>query len=860
MSRQPSSPRRPGSPPGTLADQPVQLRRLKFQKVSLAVGFVALTFFGLRNILGPGLVTLGALELGLAGISAALLVAVTLDSRFQLHAGLAFTMALLVVLLFGSADPRADLTIISVNILLPFVVIFLVGRRLGAPLIIIYILASTALLLWSHWDQILALPTLSPLLNLAGGSVLATMLAIYFSSTWESAETALAAARDHLESQVDRRTRELRHSQQRWQGIWENAVVGLSQVTEDGRFLMVNDQLARIFGYESKEAFLEEVENIVGLYADPSQRRGMVARIKAQGKLDSAELAFRRRDGKIIWLLMGSRAINHPDHGLVFEGYFADITSRKEVEAELIRSERELASILDSTPDIIYRLDTSGRITYVNVAVERYGYTPEELVGRDATDLAHPDDRERLREHMAERRTGDRRTKALTVRLLAGPHAAEWPSSPGAAKEYIFLLDAVGLYSGDPHSSDNFLGTQGVARDITDRRRLEMQLAHAQKMEAVGTLASGVAHDFNNLLQAISGYSELLNNEGVDSRTARAHIAQISGAVDRAADLVSRLLTLGRKREIKHQSLDLNRTVRQAVMLLERTIPKMIGIETVLADELSPVWGDAAQVEQILMNLGTNARDAMPGGGRLTLYTADCTVDAEFSTAHPEVAPGPYVCLSVTDTGQGMDGETVQRVFEPFFTTKGQGRGTGLGLAMAYAIVTGMGGCITCHSRPGEGTVFRLYLPAAPQGAGQALSEAPQDLPTAPAGGATILIVDDEPAMLDFGRQLLTPFGYQVLTASSGEEALEVYRHGGDSVDGVILDLIMPGMGGLNALKQLRDLNPGAKVLIASGYAAEGEVERALACGAAGYLGKPFKAGTMLTTLRAMLDGDKAPA
>ena len=395
-----------------------------------------------------------------------------------------------------------------------------------------------------------------------------------------------------------------------------------------------------------------------------------------------------------------------------------------------------------------------------------------------------------------------------------------------------------------------------VFPDITERKqvweekaRLEAHLQQAQKMEAIGTLAGGVAHDFNNLLQAILGYTQILLLDKKPGDRGYESLLEIDKAAERGAELSRQLLTFSRKVESRLRPLDLNHQVKEVAKLLRRTIPRMIAVELSLTEEVWTINADPVQLEQVMLNLALNTRDAMPEGGKLSFTTANVVLDEDYCRPRG-ITPGPYVCLTVMDTGTGMDEQARAHLFEPFFTTKGPGQGTGLGLAMVYGIVQNHGGHITCESELGQGTVFRLYFPAL--GGEISLTEA-QETRTEPLRGGqeTILLVDDEENLRQLGQRMLQRFGYKLLTAASGEEALEVYQKERGRIDLVILDLVMPGMGGWGCLRELKKLDPNLKVILASGLAQELKAQEA---GADGVLAKPYRLRQMLQAVRQALE------
>ena len=386
-----------------------------------------------------------------------------------------------------------------------------------------------------------------------------------------------------------------------------------------------------------------------------------------------------------------------------------------------------------------------------------------------------------------------------------------------------------------------------------ERKKLQDQLLQSQKMEAIGTLAGGIAHDFNNSLQGILGYTQILIYEKSRDDTDLTLLKQIEKAAQRSSELTKQLLTFSRKLESQLRPLDLKQEVRQLEQLLERTIPKMISIETRLDDDLKIIDGDPIQIEQLMMNLSINARDAMEGGGNLIIEASNTTLDENYCKRHLDVHPGEYVRLKIADNGEGMDARIREHIFEPFFTTKKTGQGTGLGLAMVYGIAKNHGGHITCESEPGKGTAFKIYFPALSE-TERHLPERDGELEQAPHGNETILLVDDENYLRDLGRRLLSKFGYTVITAPDGETAVRIYQEQGQDISLVILDLIMPGIGGSQCLDLILNENPSARVIIASGYSVNGAIREELELKSSGFITKPFQLNQLLTIVRKTLD------
>jgi two-component system, cell cycle sensor histidine kinase and response regulator CckA len=391
------------------------------------------------------------------------------------------------------------------------------------------------------------------------------------------------------------------------------------------------------------------------------------------------------------------------------------------------------------------------------------------------------------------------------------------------------------------------------ARDLTSRRELERQLQHAQKMEAIGTLAGGIAHDFRNILQSIMGFTELLLMGKHDGEPETTKLTQILQSAERASQLTYQLLAFSRKIESELKRIYLNQVVERMVELLRSTLPKMIDIQLNLGSDLQMINADPTQVEQIIMNLCINARDAMVDGGKLVLTTTDVTLDEHYCRKHLGTVPGRYARLAVADTGCGMDALTLEHIFEPFYTTKDIGRGTGLGLSIVYGIVKNHGGYIGCQSTPGEGTTFEVFFPVAPVSHDQQQAEKLE--PEVIKGGdERILLVDDEELILEGYREVFEQYGYTVLTASRGEKALSVLADNPGAVDVVILDLNMPGMGGEKCFVKIREMRPEVKIIISSGYPVKGHLKRVLEADADGFISKPYLSKSILKKLREVLD------
>ena len=511
---------------------------------------------------------------------------------------------------------------------------------------------------------------------------------------------------------------------------------------------------------------------------------------------------------------------------------------RAAAEAALRTNEQRFRALVEHSWDAIALFGPDGAILYGSPATTRIlGYDLSEFVGRNALEMIHDDDRDavvgRLTEAMAN--PGGRVDVAARVRHKDG----SWRYLEGILTN---LLD-------DPSVGaivNNY-------RDATERRSLEQQVIQAQKMEAVGRLAGGVAHDFNNILTAIGGYTDLLLADLPLDDPRREDVDEIHRAADRAAALTQQLLAFSRRQVLQPKVVDLNALVSNVEKLLRRLLGEDVLLATALAADVGRVRADPGQLEQVIVNLAVNARDAMPTGGRLTLETRNVDLDAAYAADHRSVVPGPYVVIAVSDTGTGMSADVQSHMFEPFFTTKEVGKGTGLGLATAYGIVKQSGGSIWVYSELGHGTTIKVYLPRVDEPAEPLGSSTPVDA-TSLRGTETILLVEDEPSVRAVARQILARQGYVVLEAPDGQTALAMVDGGGSSVDLVLTDVVMPGMSGRGLADQLATRCPGLRVLFMSGYTDDAIVRHGMLEPGLAYLQKPFRPDALVRKVREVLN------
>ncbi len=503
----------------------------------------------------------------------------------------------------------------------------------------------------------------------------------------------------------------------------------------------------------------------------------------------------------------------------------------------LRQSERRFRTLVEKSSDAISLVNAEGKVFYSSHAVSPiFGYTLEERIGKNVFELVHPEDIPR--------------TVPLFQGLLKTPFGSAFTELRYRHKNGSWRwIEALGT---------NLLEDPAVRavvinyRDITDRRNLQEQLFQAQKMEAVGRLAGGVAHDFNNLLTAILGYSDMVLEKLPRSAPPRRYIAEIRKAGERAAGLTRQLLAFSRLQVLAPQVLDLNSVISEMSKMLRRVIGEDITLVTPLGAVQGHVKADPSQIEQVILNLAVNARDAMPNGGQLTLATSNISLEENLTFQGVRVNPGPYVLLEVSDTGCGMDAATRARAFEPFFTTKEKGKGTGLGLSTVYGIVKQSGGYIWLYSEPGCGTTFKIYLPRVddPLPAGKLSESAARKHQ----GNETILLVEDENSVRALIRQVLRAKGYEVVEARDGAQALEISRNSNRTFHLMLTDVVMPQMNGPELARRMSALQPGMKVLYMTGYAGNTVGGAEVLERGAEYIQKPFAADALAHKIRTILD------
>ena len=611
---------------------------------------------------------------------------------------------------------------------------------------------------------------------------------------------------------------------------------------EDLRFVRFNRAGEELLGYSREELLgkndydmfpkeqadfftLKDREVIAGKNVAEIEYEEINTRYKGKRILRTKKLPVLSADGKPQFLL----------------GISTDVTDYKKAEDQLKSSYVRLRQIFDSITGAILVIDSqSYEILYANsFSEELYGRNLEGGICHEQLQELGVPCKECSMSHVIDLKGQPYQmeyyNKILNKHLFVTERIIKWPD--GRDVKFQFTVDMT-----------------DIKKSEQEREQLQSQLLQAQKMEAVGTLAGGIAHDFNNLLQVILGYSELILSHTNQDDPQYKDLQRIYQAGKRGADLVRSLLTFSRRVETKYTPVDMNQQIAALGSLLSRTIPKNIRIDLQFGGDLQSILADPSQIDQILMNLAVNSRDAMPDGGTFSIKTSNVQLDEEYCNKNIGIQPGDYVMVTVSDTGHGMDQETLEHIFEPFFSTKEVGKGTGLGLATVYGIVKQLRGHITCESKLDQGTTFTIFLPSIQM---KNLSQTQVNENIIEGGNENILLVDDDEEIRNLGRAILKPLGYSILTASNGQEALKIYKKQADRISMVVLDLLMPEMDGTKCLDEILALNPQAKVIIASGFSVDTKVKDTLQHKARAFVEKPFDPKKLATTVRTVLDHGK---
>ncbi|MCX6120741.1 MAG: PAS domain S-box protein [Ignavibacteriales bacterium] len=649
-------------------------------------------------------------------------------------------------------------------------------------------------------------------------------------------EMVLGIDRDITERK--RAEKALRQSEENYRSIFDNAAEGIFQSTPEGKFLKANLTMARILGFSSPEELIRERTDIARQsYVHPEQREEFKRLMEQQNKVSGIEYEVPRKDGSLVWVSETAQTVRDAAGRIVrYEGIFIDITERKKAEIELKESEERYRRLVEFSPDAI-AVHSEGKIVYVNpAAITLLGANnASELIGKPFLDIIHPDYRDSVHQQII---------AVIKEEYAIPPIEQKFMRLDGSCIE----VEVAAL----PIVYKEKSAMQIVVRDISEQKKLQNQLMQTQKIQSIGTLAGGIAHDFNNILGIILAYSSLLDKNKLSPDKFANSIAAINQAVQRGAALVRQILTFARKTDVVFEPMDISVLIHELLSMLEQTFPKTITFSESIENDLPFIFADRTQVHQTLLNLCINARDAMPNGGSISLVAEKRTKE-QMNQQFPDAEAEAYVCLTVTDTGKGMDEATCLRVFDPFFTTKEKGKGTGLGLSVVYGVIQVHHGFIDLKSEPGCGTTFWLFFPIPAINKQTADSQLPTE--SFEIGGTeTILFVEDEEMLIQMVTFLLESKGYKVLCARDGLEAVQVYQSHKQEIALVLTDMGLPVMTGTDEFKKIREINPNSKVIFASGYFEPDLKSELLKDGANGFIQKPYEPNDILRIVRQALD------
>ncbi len=628
-------------------------------------------------------------------------------------------------------------------------------------------------------------------------------------------------------------------SEEHFRALFENAPLGYQSLDINGNFIEVNETWCKTLGYEKHEIIGRNFSEF--LHPDFREHfQKNFPKFKSMGYILGVEFEMIKKDGSEIIVSFNGK-IGHQNDGSFKQTHciLRDITEQKSIEDALKNSENRFRSITENAVDYIFIKDRDRKYTFVNSAMKNLLGLPEnEILGKTPEEIFGPKEGNIIKE--------------VDDRAFAGETVNETRELIIGEKKLAFNTLQTSL------TVENGMVTSimGIVRDVTKQKQLEEQLQQSEKMRAIGQLAGGIAHDFNNQLAGIVGYADILRLELSNNPELSYYADNILLTSKRAADLTSQLLAFARKGKYLTIPVDIHMIIVEVVNILHRTIDKRIVIRQLLEAQFPITEGDPTQIQNAVMNIALNARDAMPNGGELIFATTVKPLETEYCVNNPyEIIPGKYIQLCITDNGKGMDEATKSKIFEPFFTTKDQGKGTGMGLASVYGTLKSHGGAINVYSEPDHGTTMKLYFPLVEKGEENNVPMKGED--EAIIGEAHILLVDDEDVVIDTASRMLKNMGYKVSIARNGKEAIEFFKENWKIIDLVILDMVMPKLNGKETNSALKKINPAVLVLLSSGYSINGEAQKILDEGVNGFIQKPYRRVELAQAVNKILKGNR---
>lgn len=657
---------------------------------------------------------------------------------------------------------------------------------------------------------------------------------------WNTANQPLACEVQQTEGQNE--GVHIHDSDERFRLLAENipGVIYLCNNDEEYSIIYINDHVESMTGYKVDE--FEDGTISLARLIHPEDKNYVVEHVDQAVRANRPfELTYRlkHKNGSWKWIKEYGIGVHRYGEPAMLEGFITDITTQKKIENALKESEERLRNIVEKSNDGIYVIQGKQFVMVNKKFMSMFGYTTEEIISPDFTfmNLLDEESIPLIEERRKKRERGEKVSDRITfvgrtrerkkIHLEASMSAIEWEGKPGVL---------------------------GMLRDVTLQKQLEEQLRHSQKIEAVGRVAGGLAHDFNNILTAISGYADLVSMQ-VSDEAVKNNVQEIVTASERATDLVKQLLAFSRRNIAKPVPVNLNNILTAMHSLLRRVMGEEIRLHTHLDDSLGTIEIDPALVEQVIMNLVINARDAMPEGGELTIETYNTELSRDYCELHPDVSPGTYVAVSITDTGTGIPEDIRDRIYEPFFTTKEKGKGTGLGLSTVYGIVKQSDGHIFCYSEIGCGTTFKIYFPRVSKDVKKTRKKKSTVYNDIPRGkNEIILLAEDEDSVRQFCSTVLKDLGYTILEARDGNEALEFSRQHNDDIHLLVADIMMPGMNGKELADKLCEERTSLKVILMSGYTNNVMTSRNLLDLGTAFIQKPFTPQTLALRVREVLD------